>query len=1044
MSATGFYDDMPQSAIESRLGQLVFGNEFGQSPMTSNMNQSSFLPQGTVHPPASAIGSYGLFTGRHPVPIGVSTDSAPKSFGSRAAATAPQTPRTANSMTHALLSPITALSKQDYTFPARPDVGVKGRRIRVRANFFELISIPGKNLYHYDIKITPEIPPSLNRRVFKELMLKYGETELGGSIAVYDGRRNLYTPIPIKGIEGENVCEFDVSLSDDTPASSKGSVFNSSNHSSGSLSTNSRRFSVRIKECPAIDMNVLKNFVSSIIPTHSPPFDALQALDVLMRHRPSMLLTSVGRSFFTRNDVRSLGDGAECWMGFHQSVRPAQGKLVVNIDVSATAFFEPGQILNFIARTLGRKAPTDLNYPLKNREIDKCEKLLKGIKVQINHRGDIKRKYKINGITKTMASQTFFLFTNSANAEKPSEGVEISVVDYFLRQYNIGLKFPHLPCLKVGSAQRTVYLPLEVCDIVEGQRFLRKLNENQTAQMIRLTCQTPDRRANKISSSIPELGLHTFNQPANPSGQPLIFDPEDESYLKTFGVQLSNEMMTIPARVLEPPTIQYHPSSREPIITPREGSWNLRDKKVVQPSVLQSWAMVCFGTPREMPQQKIDQFLRELIHTCRDTGLIISNAHPPALYGDPNGNVEATLQAAWQAAGESTQSYPQLILCVLPNAGVPLYAEIKRVADTVLGIATQCVQVKHTFQPKKQYCANVCLKINSKLGGVNSFIVKNPQNSLDNGLPWISEAPTILFGADVTHPAHGESRAVGSVCALVASLDRTASRYAATVRLQPARRDIIQELSAMVQELLMIFYQENNQISPQRIVFYRDGISESQFLDVVTNEITAIREACERIQVGYRPKITYMVVQKRHHARLFTMNPKDADKSGNIPPGTIIDSHITHPNEFDFYLCSHSGLQGTSRPTHYHVLHDENKLTPDVMQELTYRLCYSYARCTRSVSVVPPAYYADLVAFRTKYHLKSGMSGNNQGTGGSSSNRDDSSVASAGLKNDPAMSAADKAILDLKIMKEDEEFLKQVYTRLAKVKPDLQRVMYFM
>ena len=32
-------------------------------------------------------------------------------------------------------------------------------------------------------------------------------------------------------------------------------------------------------------------------------------------------------------------------------------------------------------------------------------------------------------------------------------------------------------------------------------------------------------------------------------------------------------------------------------------------------------------------------------------------------------------------------------------------------------------------------------------------------------------------------------------------------------------------------------------------------------------------------------------------------------RSGNIPAGTTVDVGITHPNEFDFYLCSHAGVQ---------------------------------------------------------------------------------------------------------------------------------------
>jgi len=61
--------------------------------------------------------------------------------------------------------------------------------------------------------------------------------------------------------------------------------------------------------------------------------------------------------------------------------------------------------------------------------------------------------------------------------------------------------------------------------------------------------------------------------------------------------------------------------------------------------------------------------------------------------------------------------------------------------------------------------------------------------------------------------------------------------------------------------------------------------------------------------------------------------------------------------------------QGTSRPSHYHVLWDDNHFSADEIQMLTYQLCHTYVRCTRSVSIPAPAYYAHLVAFRARYHL---------------------------------------------------------------------------
>jgi len=83
-----------------------------------------------------------------------------------------------------------------------------------------------------------------------------------------------------------------------------------------------------------------------------------------------------------------------------------------------------------------------------------------------------------------------------------------------------------------------------------------------------------------------------------------------------------------------------------------------------------------------------------------------------------------------------------------------------------------------------------------------------------------------------------------------------------------------------------------------------------------------------------------------------------------VPAGTVVDTSICHPHEHDFYLQAHAGIQGTTRPVHYHVLADENQFGADAVQNLTFALCHLYCRCTRSVSLVPPVYYAHLAAAR--------------------------------------------------------------------------------
>ncbi len=217
----------------------------------------------------------------------------------------------------------------------------------------------------------------------------------------------------------------------------------------------------------------------------------------------------------------------------------------------------------------------------------------------------------------------------------------------------------------------------------------------------------------------------------------------------------------------------------------------------------------------------------------------------------------------------------------------------------------------------------------------------------------------------MTHPAPGEDKP--SICAVVGSLDAQCVSFAGLLTAQSARVEVISRLEEMVMELLKAFY-TRTKFKPTRILFYRDGVGEGQFAQVRDQEVLSIRRACARLEAGYQPTITFVVVQKRHHARFFPQAAKDADRSGNVRPGTVVEREITTPSHFDFYLLSHAGLQGTSRPTHYQVLVDENRFTADGLQELTYRMCYTYARATRSVSVCPPAYYAHLLAFRARFH----------------------------------------------------------------------------
>lgn len=255
------------------------------------------------------------------------------------------------------------------------------------------------------------------------------------------------------------------------------------------------------------------------------------------------------------------------------------------------------------------------------------------------------------------------------------------------------------------------------------------------------------------------------------------------------------------------------------------------------------------------------------------------------------------------------------------------------------------------------------LKINAKLNGVNHILAQTPK---------CLKRPCMIMGADVTHPSPESRGAVPSVAAVTASHDNDAFKYNICWRLQPSTQEIITDLYNIVREHLKYYFKSNGK-KPEKIIFFRDGVSEGQFQIVLDSEINSIRAACKSMQKDgtYQPGITFLVVQKRHHTRFFPLNERDSeDRNMNVPAGTVVDTEITHPTALDFYLVSHASIQGVARPTKYRKLYDDNDMEEDELEELTYHLCHMFTRCTRSVSYPAPTYYAHLAAARAKVYTE--------------------------------------------------------------------------
>ena len=171
---------------------------------------------------------------------------------------------------------------------------------------------------------------------------------------------------------------------------------------------------------------------------------------------------------------------------------------------------------------------------------------------------------------------------------------------------------------------------------------------------------------------------------------------------------------------------------------------------------------------------------------------------------------------------------------------------------------------------------------------------------------------------------------------------------------------------------------------PENILIYRDGVSEGQYDQVLADELETLRAACKELYSGPEqkrglPKVTVVIVAKRHHTRFYPARENEADGTSNPQPGTVVDRGVTEARTWDFFMQAHAAIQGTARPAHYVVLCDEIfttrqvpahlNNTADMLEELTHHLCYTYGRATRSVSICTPVYYAHIACERARCYL---------------------------------------------------------------------------
>lgn len=311
--------------------------------------------------------------------------------------------------------------------------------------------------------------------------------------------------------------------------------------------------------------------------------------------------------------------------------------------------------------------------------------------------------------------------------------------------------------------------------------------------------------------------------------------------LEEFGVSVKPQFIELDARVLRPPVVVFGQGT-EPY-GPRNGRWNLRGKKFFQPAIINGYGLFFLGGPNgpRVDERGIDTFTKVCGQQFANYGIAVNpKSYPQWTLSNPHGDLERMIGEMISKLQNANGMRPNLLIFVLSAQATEPYVTIKNICDTVFGIASQCMVLEKCFNGKgqMQYLGNIALKVNIKLGGTNSMIED----------PLLGKQPTMLMGCDASHPHAAQRRLVPpppTFTAVSASYDRTCSKYSAVTNSQPAGQQMVDNFGPMAKELIKRFTEHNNR-EPSSIIFFRGGLSESDFVTFLGTEVDELKSELSR------------------------------------------------------------------------------------------------------------------------------------------------------------------------------------------------------
>ncbi|KAH8377177.1 hypothetical protein KR093_003884 [Drosophila rubida] len=590
----------------------------------------------------------------------------------------------------------------------------------------------------------------------------------------------------------------------------------------------------------------------------------------------------------------------EVWPGYVTAVDEYDGGLMLCCDVSH--------------RLLSQKTVMEMLIEIyqhnKNHYQEQARKSLVGTIVITRYNN---RTYRIDDIC----------FSENPQSKFETRTGSYSYIEYYKAHHNINIKDSKQPLLisvkqhrknetasKVDDEIRYCLIP-ELCYLT-GIHDEVRADKKLMRDIATITRVSPNQRIIALEKYIKNV---TGNE-------------EAKQILANWGLSLATNNANVVGRKLGDEQIYF---AKKTVSSGPNADFNrdATNSELLDVVHMENWVLI----HHKNDLRAAKSFMQHMDQCCASFGMRINKPKVLALNQD---RVDSYVDALRRNISGQTQ----IVVCICSSSRDDRYSAIKKICCAELPVASQVINARTLFNDSKNrsIVQKILLQMNCKLGG-SLWSVKIPFQKV------------MICGIDSYHDPGQKSN---SVAAFIASLNESYTHWYSKAVVQTKREELVNGLTSAF-ECALQSYKRRNGFLPDSVIIYRDGVGDGQLNLCSLYEIPQF----ETIS-GKDVKITFIVVQKRINTRLFTGS---GNNYANPMPGTVVDKVITRLQMYDFFLVSQMVRQGTVSPTHFIVLRDDSNYGPDIIQKLSYKLCFLYYNWPGTVRIPACCMYAHKMAY---------------------------------------------------------------------------------